>query len=102
MSDSIDKSVDGKCYLSLDNDVITTWGGTIWQYNWHCYLSTKKQLQNLMREEKKEGWIKLTLVRRIKKENDSWLCYVKGTSNSDSPLGHKDMCNSIIKVIMKK
>ena len=102
MSDFIDKYIDGKYYLSVHDDVITTWGGTIWQYSWDCYLSTKKQLQNLMREEKKEGWIRLTLVRPIKKTKESWLCYVKGTSNGGSPLGHKDMLNSISKVVMKK
>ncbi|MEK6862022.1 MAG: hypothetical protein AABY07_08715 [Nanoarchaeota archaeon] len=102
MRSFIEKIVNGKYYLSVQDEVITTWGGTIWQYNWDCYLTTKKQLQNLMREEKKEGWIKLILVRPIKKEKDSWLCYVKGNSNGGSPLGHRDMIDSIAEVVTKK
>jgi hypothetical protein len=101
MSDFVDKIVNGKYYLSIQEDVTPSWGG-VWLYSFDCYIATKKQLQNLIKEEKNEGWIKLNLVRAIKKDKDSWLCYVKGVANGGLPLDHKSILQSISKVLEQK
>ena len=102
MSDFIDKIVDGKYYLSVQDEVNSSWGGTIWEYSWDCYFATKKQLMKILKEQEEEGWIKVNIVRAIKKEKDSWHCYVKGKANGGLPLDHKNILKSISGVIEKK
>ncbi len=102
MSDFIDKVVDGKYYLLVQDEISLTWGGSIYEYSWDCYLSTKKQLMNIKKEQDKEGWIRLNSIKAIKKSKDSWLCYAKGTANGGLPLDHRGILKSISKVIEKK
>ena len=55
MTDFVEKLITNKCYIIIDSKVTQSWGGKVYNYHWYGYLSTKKQLKNLEREQEKEG-----------------------------------------------
>jgi len=102
MTDFVEKLITNKCYIIIDSKVTQSWGGKVYNYHWYGYLSTKKQLKNLEREQEKEGWIQINSVDAIKKDDDSWLCIIHGTANGGKYFDYEHILDSITKVVLKK
>lgn len=94
---------ENRYYFILLRDVKPSNGTDFFVYTWKCFLNYRKQLRNLIKLQKKEGWVEITNIDVAPpKTKEGWPILVTGTVNGGTPFEHNSIIHQLLNVIEKK